>query len=185
MIHSLSYVVINGCNVAEQNFILAIGRTRNKPCGQKRRPFSTQVRYLTNRSRQDLFSLQMDPRTPIVKVEARLGFNFKRGLSREHRAKKIPQTNSLLKRIDTINQRFVTLDWNDICNSEDVRRAAEDLFNELGPSLWPDFDEVNGPFPKWLLQPGRPDIDKNEHAYLYRRRLFFSSQSDHSMYVPD
>lgn len=156
-----------------------------RQCGQKRRPLSTQVRHFTNRFRQDLFSFKMDSRTPIVKVEARLGFNFKRGLSREHRAKKIPQTNNLLERIDIINQKFVDLDWNGICNSEDVRCAADDLFNELGPSLWPDFDEVNGPFPKWLLQPGRPDIDKNELAYLYRRHLFFSSQSDHPMYVLD
>lgn len=127
----------------------------------------------------------MDCRTRILKVEALLGFNFKKGLSRERRAKKTPETNELLGRIDALNQRFGTLDWNAIRGSEDVRHTAENLFDELGPSLWPDIDEINGPSPTWLLQPDRPGISGNELPYSYPRHLFFSRQSDHALYVPD
>ena len=118
------------------------------------------------------------------KVEASLGFNFKKGLSRDSQAKNFPKTLELLNGIDRINQTFESLGWNENRNSEELRRSAEDLFDEVGPFLWPDFDQVKGPFPDWLLRPDQPD-PKNEHLVkFYPRHLFFTSEFDRSTYEP-
>lgn len=92
--------------------------------------------------------------TGILKVEARLRFNFSQKLSKEHCAKQTSETSHVLDRIHQINETYWALSWKDIRSSEGVRSAAEKLLCDLGPMLWPDFDEIKGPFPTWLLRPG-------------------------------
>ena len=110
----------------------------------------------------------MDSRTDLRKVEARLGFNFNSGLSEDGRAKRTPEVRQLHGHIEMINKQFYHLDWNGIRNSEGVRKAAEKTLNELGPVLWPDFDEINGPFPTWLLRPDRHNVIDSDLNNFYR-----------------
>jgi hypothetical protein len=91
----------------------------------------------------------MEARTSILDIEARLGFNFRRGLSKEQRAKKTATTSRLLKGLHSLNNKHVLSGHNEIRNSQEIKREAEELFNELGRHLWP-FGE---PIPTWLLQP--------------------------------
>lgn len=129
-----------------------------------------------------LFALRgMDSRTSILKVEARLGFNFSKGLSKEHRAKQTSETSHLLDRIHQINETYWALSWKEIRSSEGVRSAAEKLLRDLGPTLWPDFNKIKGPFPTWLLRPDRPRANQNPHRDLYPRSLFFSNSIDNTM----
>lgn len=120
----------------------------------------------------------MDARASIKEAEARLGFNFKLGLARDGRAKTTKETAKLLEQIDDINQKFVAFRRSEIRKSEDLKRAANDLFEELGPSLWPSLDEINRNPPSWLLDPDRPDLKNNNHSDLYPRRRFFANEAD-------
>jgi hypothetical protein len=123
----------------------------------------------------------MDSRTSILKVEARLGFNFSSGLSKEHRAKQTSETSHLLERIHRINEAYWTITWKEIRSSEGVRSESEKLLNDLGPTLWPDFDEIKGPFPTWLFHPDERRANENPHRDLYPRPLLFSSSVDNAL----
>ena len=123
----------------------------------------------------------MDCRTSILKVEARLGFNFKQGLSKEHRARQTNETGRLLKRIHQINEDYSHLNWKEIRSSEGVRSAAEKLLNDLGPTLWPDYNKIKGPFPTWLFHPDKPGTSENPHRDLYPRPLLFSDPVDNTL----
>lgn len=125
--------------------------------------------------------MKMDSKTETHKVEARLGFNFKTGLSKDSRAKQTPATSQLLARIEQINKQYYHLDWNEIGDSKGIKNATLGLLSNLGPLLWPDFDNVNGPFPTWLLRPNRPQEEESDLDRFYRRDLFFSSQRDRPM----
>lgn len=136
-----------------------------------------------NPSKANKSPSKMDSRTEMRKVEARLGFNLNAGLSKDGRAKRTPEVRQLLAHIESINKQFYHLDWSGIRNSEGVRKAAEKTVNELGPVLWPDFDQINGPFPTWLLRPDRQNVIDSDLNNFYRRDLFFSRPTDHRMYV--
>lgn len=123
----------------------------------------------------------MDSRTSILKVEARLGFNFRKELSKDHRAKQTKETVHLLDRIHRINEAYSTLSWKEIRSSEGVRSEAEKLLCDLGPTLWPDFDKIKGPFPTWLLRPSKLKANENPHRDLYPRPLFFSNSIDNTL----
>jgi hypothetical protein len=123
----------------------------------------------------------MDCRYSVLKAQAQLGFNFGRGLSREDRARKTDETGRLPVRIREINEAYGHLNLREIRNSEDFRLQAEQLFHDIGPALWPDFDKINGPFPPWLLRPGRPTANDNKHRDLYPEPLFFSDYNDRTL----
>jgi hypothetical protein len=81
-------------------------------------------------------------------AEARLGFNFgKRGISRDSRAKETPETLRLIERISILIERYVAYPPTKLLASKSFRCEAENIFVELGPTLWPRLDRVAGPWP--------------------------------------
>jgi hypothetical protein len=109
----------------------------------------------------------------VADLETRLGFNFKNGLSKEHRAKNTKETSRLLEGVETLNKEHVLLGTTQIRNSQEIKREAEELFKDLGPALWP----ADGPLPTWLLQPEQLAID-DPRLNLYHKRLVYSRLED-------
>jgi hypothetical protein len=129
----------------------------------------------------DLFLIHvshaMDLPAPVADLETRLGFNFKNGLSKEHRAKNTKETQKLLEGIETLNDEHASLGITEIRKSQQIKREAEKLFNHLGPALWP----ADGPLPTWLLQPEQLAIDNDPRLNLYPKRLVYSRLEDRRM----
>lgn len=109
-------------------------------------------------------------------AEARLGFNFgQKGVCRELRGKKTPETSRLLERLRSINQQYVAYSAARLSRSKTFRDTVETLFNDLGPTLWPSFDTITGPFPSWLLRPDEPGSYDKILLKEYPEHLFFEN----------
>lgn len=119
----------------------------------------------------------MDGTLGVLELEIRLGFNFSRGLSRAKGVRDHPVLSRLLSGLDTINSRFVSYSTKRIRTSEGIKREAQALFQQLGPSLWPGPSE---PCPYWLF-----DSPDNEHETathrLYPRNLHYSNSDDRDL----
>lgn len=120
-------------------------------------------------------------RTPVLKVEARLGFNFKLGLSRDTRAARTDEIRELLEHIQAINRTYGSCSSTTIRHSPGIRSEAEKTFLALGPKLWPDFDKANGAIPTWLTHSDHPQLNENHYQDLYPRQLSFSNATDRAL----
>lgn len=111
-------------------------------------------------------------------TEARLGFNTSNALARTKGVRKIPILDDLLTGLTGIAVRYVSYNTPQIRNSQGIRRKAIELFEKLGPELWPG---PNEPHPSWLYLASRD----GEHpcSKLFPERLFFSRPEDHEMWV--
>jgi hypothetical protein len=119
----------------------------------------------------------LDCRASVIDLETRLGFNFKKGLSKEHRAKQTIETSELLEGIRVLNNAYVSFGLKEIRNSQEIKREAGKLFNDLGNTLWP----AEGPLATWLLRPEQLAIDDNPRLNLYPKQLVFSNPEDREM----
>lgn len=122
--------------------------------------------------------------TRILQVEANLGFSFPRGLSQTSWAdlNEQPVFSELRKGIDRIKIAYQKYTIPEIRESQDVRQAAFTLFQRLGPRLWPDCNETQGPSTACLSRP--LDINgskKNQHWQEYPRILRFSDLFDRGL----
>lgn len=113
-------------------------------------------------------------------LEARLGFNFQLGISRDPRAKKTPETFQLLQRVDDISTRYISYGIKRIRESEGIRLRTLEILEDLGPTLWPDFDATGKRNTSWLFDPP-DDSDPNENnlSKEYSRHLVFSDPIDY------
>lgn len=75
-----------------------------------------------------------------------------------------PEIDRLLEGFNEINEEHSNLKTSQIRVSESIKRKANNLFDELGPTLWPDINEQPG-VPPWLSYP-------SESA-----RLFYSDET--------
>lgn len=89
---------------------------------------------------------------PMLELEARLGFHFDNGISKTKGARNLPVISELLDRIKRLALQHVQLPRGYFPQSKSVKVAVEELFNDLGPKLWPPDDEA---CPSWLFDEGR------------------------------
>lgn len=115
----------------------------------------------------------MSRHVSILDIEASLGFNTTRGLSRCGDIK-IGVLNELRNGFDDINTRYVSYGNGQVKRSQGIRRHAIKLFYELGAELWP-----NHCHPFWLFDPER-DRD-HPRKYLYPKNLYYGSERDRAM----
>jgi hypothetical protein len=64
-----------------------------------------------------------------------------------------------------------------IRESEGIKTKAEELFDRIGSTVWPDLDK-NTKFPTWLLNPYHKVSKLAEH---YPRHLQYSNHADRAM----
>jgi len=79
-----------------------------------------------------------------------------------------PEIDRLLEGFYDINEEHSNLKTSQIRASESIKRKTDELFNELGPTLWPDINEQPG-VPPWLSYP-------SESA-----RLSYSDEADRKL----
>lgn len=98
--------------------------------------------------------------TSVTKLKAQLGLNIPKKLGTEP-----PVITRLLEGFAKINKRYVDLKPPQIHASEHIRNKASELFEELGPDLWPDLDKQAGS-PSWLFYPsGNSDEQQQSRRY--------------------
>jgi hypothetical protein len=116
------------------------------------------------------------PPPSAKQLEARLGFNFQLGISRDPRAKRTPATFQLLQRVDEISTRYISYGITRIRKSEGIKRRTREILEDLGPTLWPDLNETGERDSSWLLG---PFDDSDPHGYTeYPKDLMFSDPID-------
>lgn len=101
----------------------------------------------------------------MLELEARLGFHFNNGISKTKGARSVPLIAELLNRIRRLSVQYVQLPRGSFSQSHPAKAAVEELFNDLGPKLWPSDDEA---CPSWLFDEGR---DGDRATTLLRRQL--------------
>lgn len=109
-------------------------------------------------------------------LEARLGFNFTSGISRTRGARDFRVISELLDGIDEINTRYVAYGLKHIRISKRIKKQAEQIFYDLGPSLWPARDEGYCP---WLFS--RSSEESSLLAKAYPKDLSYSDSDDREM----
>ncbi|GAB7323901.1 hypothetical protein MBLNU13_g07330t2 [Cladosporium sp. NU13] len=103
----------------------------------------------------------------IAKLKVQLGLNIPGKIS-----KKVPDVIiRLLEGFTKINESHADLSPPQIRTSEHIRNEAGELFEELGPDLWPDLDKQAG-LPSWL---SCSSGDDNEQK---RTRRYYSDSTD-------
>jgi hypothetical protein len=115
------------------------------------------------------------PPPSAKQLEARLGFNFQIGISKDPRAKKTPETFQLLQRVDEISTRYISYGIKRIRQSEGIKRRTLEILEDLGPTLWPDLHETGERDTSWLLA---PLDDSDPHGSEYPKDLVFSDPID-------
>ncbi|KAM0720786.1 hypothetical protein Q7P37_003071 [Cladosporium fusiforme] len=115
----------------------------------------------------------MPPKTTQKELEARLGFNSINALSRTTGVRKIPVLNKLLTGLTDIGCRYLGYGVRRIRTSVGIRQKATELFERLGPELWPGPQE---PHPSWLFLHSRD----SDHPGLkfYPKQLYYSQPDD-------
>ena len=122
------------------------------------------------------------PRTTARQLEARLGLNFQH-ISRHPRARKPPEISHLLQRVDEIKASYISHGSHGgiktIRESEGIRLQTLEILEDLGPVLWPDFDENRKRSAPWLLDPSDCS-DQNEKHWTaeYPKHLVYSDPID-------
>ncbi|EME41345.1 hypothetical protein DOTSEDRAFT_55191 [Dothistroma septosporum NZE10] len=104
----------------------------------------------------------------LLGLERSLGLRSERGISRQSN-KDAPPIEQLLDSIKLIARRWVAATNREIRTSEVLKQDALGLFDEYGPTIWPD----DGIRPSWLEEP-------SDDAYegRYPRDLFYSDPDD-------
>lgn len=97
----------------------------------------------------------------VTDLKAQLGLNFPKKLSGTG-----PQViTQLLKGFTEINENYAGLKPPQVHASEHIRHKASELFEELGPDLWPDLDKQAG-VPSWLSC-SSDDSDEQQQSRRY------------------
>jgi hypothetical protein len=125
-----------------------------------------------------------DSRATAIFLEARVGFNFQegRGFAVDPRAKTFPQLTRLLRYLHKLNVRYAAYPRRRITKSRHIRNRSDEILEKLGPALWPDFGQIHGSYPSWLLNPSKPSTSEhNAWVADYPKRLFYSDLGDRAM----
>jgi hypothetical protein len=122
------------------------------------------------------------PRPSAKTLEARLGFNFQNGISKDRRTKEFPEIVRLLERVEDIKARHKTLGVNEIRQSESIKQQTLEILEDFGPTIWPDLDETGKRNTPWLFDlAGDSDPNENHLTTEYSKHLVFSDPIDHEM----
>jgi len=122
------------------------------------------------------------PAPTAKQLEARLGFNFQQGISRDRRVTETPETSELLRRLDEINHRYQSYGIKKIRASKGLRCLTLKILEDFGPTLWPDLDETGKRNTPWLLDsPDDSNSNKQAATTEYTRHLFYSDPVDCAM----
>ena len=108
--------------------------------------------------------------TTIAKLKAQLGLNIPRSSSETDPL----VINRLLEGFARINKRYADLKPPQIHASDQIRNKSSELFEELGPDLWPDIDEQAG-LPSWHLYPSGNSDEQHQS------RRYYSSITDRNL----
>jgi hypothetical protein len=123
------------------------------------------------------------PQPSAKQLEARLGLNFQH-ISRNPLvpSRKCPEISQLLERVAEISARYICYGKQKIRQSEGIERQTLEILKDLGPSLWPDFDENGKRRAPWLFDPS-DGSDQNEEHWTpeYPKHLVLSDFDDHKM----
>lgn len=122
------------------------------------------------------------PRTTARQLETRLGLNFQH-ISRHPHARKPPEISHLLQRVDEIKASYISHGSHGgiktIRESEGIRLQTLEILEDLGPVLWPDFDENRKRSAPWLLDPSDYSDQNEEHwTAEYPKHLVYSDPID-------
>lgn len=105
----------------------------------------------------------------LVGLERSLGFRSNRGISRQSNKDWLP-IQAIVQGMKRIAKQYVELTTGEIRQSESLRQAVTDLFEEWAPTIWPDEDQ---PQPDWLEDP-----DPFKFEGRYPRRLHYNDEED-------
>ena len=104
-----------------------------------------------------------------------MGFRLDRGMSRSYGRMQIPVIKELLTTIRDPITRYGKHAPADIWDDRDLASEAEEIFNRLGPKLWPDPD-LQGDRSHWLVDAGAA-----EYNGVCERDYYFSNREDREM----
>ena len=105
--------------------------------------------------------------TSIASLKAQLGLK----IPKLHSKTDPPEIISLLEGFTEINKKYADHNPSQIRASKPIRTDASELFNRLGPTLWPDLDKEAGT-PSWL---SCPPGDFEEQC---QSRRYYSNRTD-------
>lgn len=89
-------------------------------------------------------------------IERKLGFFTENGLRRVHNAYLHPSLKKMLSGMDEIKKEYVEVAIDEIRTSQSFARAWHNLFDDIGPSLWPTATSFDaGPMQDPELYPRR------------------------------
>lgn len=98
----------------------------------------------------------------LLGLERSLGLRSERGISRQSN-KDAPPIEQLLDSIKAIARRWVSATNREIRTSAVLKRDALGLFDDYGPTIWPDA-EVR---PSWLEHPSADAYEGRYPTHLY------------------
>jgi len=108
--------------------------------------------------------------TSIASLKAQLGLEIPKTYSKTDP----PEIIRLLEGFTGINKRYADHNPQQIRASEPIRNDASELFERLGPTLWPDLEKEAG-LPSWL---SCPPSDSKEQC---QGRRYYSNSTDYEL----
>lgn len=112
----------------------------------------------------------------ILEIERCLGFWWPRGISRQRGRCEVPVVKALLDKIGPVVIQHSTTLPASFHTSEELKVQANDIFDAMGPKLWPD-SSVNRS--AWLAT----NADVKTLEGFYPRDLYFSNPKDQAEYA--